>query len=75
VLRKIAWALPDALQPKKHDTMWVQAYDADGRLVHDLQTEDETFRMVTGVRERDGAVWLGSLTEPAIARLNPQIGS
>lgn len=70
LLRKIVWALPDALQPKERSTVWVQAYDSAGLLVHDLQTEHETFRMVTGVRERDGAVWLGSLTEPAIGRID-----
>ena len=70
LLRKIAWALPDALQPKERSTVWVQAYSSDGQLVHDLQTEHETFRMVTGVRERDGAVWVGSLTEPGIGRID-----
>ncbi len=69
VLRKIAWALPDALQPKEGRTVWVQAYDAQGGLVHDLQTTHERFFMATGVRERDGVVWLGSLTAPTVARI------
>ncbi|MCU1656450.1 MAG: strictosidine synthase [Pseudonocardiales bacterium] len=70
VLRKVAWALPDALQPREKKTVWVQAYDADGTLVHDLQTTHERFYMATGVRELDGVVWLGSLTAPAIARID-----
>jgi len=37
--------------------------------VHDLQTTHETFHMVTGVRESAGVVWLGSLVDPAIARI------
>lgn len=70
VLRKIAWALPDSLQPKEGKTVWVQAYDANGELVHDLQTTHERFYMATGVRERDGVVWVGSLTAPSIARID-----
>jgi sugar lactone lactonase YvrE len=70
VLRKAAWALPEALQPKEKKTVWVQAYDADGVLVHDLQTSHERFFMATGVRELDGTVWVGSLTAPSIARID-----
>lgn len=70
VLRKVAWALPDALQPKEKKTVWVQAYDADGVLVHDLQTTHDRFYMATGVRELDGTVWIGSLTAPSIARID-----
>lgn len=69
VLRKLAWALPDALQPREKKTVWVQAYDSDGTLVHDLQTSHPTLHMITGVRELNGVVWLGSLTAPAIGRI------
>lgn len=70
VLRKIAWALPEALQPRERKTVWVQAYDASGTLVHDLQTTHERFHMATGVRESDGVVWIGSLTAPCMARID-----
>lgn len=69
-LRKLAWALPDALQPKEKRTVWVQAFDPDGALVHDLQTTHERFYMATGVRELDGTVWIGSLSAPSIARID-----
>jgi sugar lactone lactonase YvrE len=69
VLRKAAWALPDALQPKEKRTAWVRAYTPDGELVHDLQTPGGRFFMATGVREQNGTVWLGSLKAPAIARI------
>jgi sugar lactone lactonase YvrE len=69
VLRKLAWAMPEALQPKPKKTVWVQAYAADGTLVHDLQTEHPDFWMATGVRESGGVVWLGSLAAPTIARI------
>jgi len=45
----------------------VQAFADDGSLVHDLQRPDADFTMVTGVREHDGVVWLGSLHEAAVA--------
>jgi sugar lactone lactonase YvrE len=70
VLRKVAWALPEALQPKEKKTVWVQAYATDGALVHDLQTTHERFYMATGVRELGGVVWIGSLTAPSIARID-----
>jgi sugar lactone lactonase YvrE len=69
VLRKIAWALPDAIQPKEEKTVWVQAYDTDGVLVHDLQTQHERLHMITGVCELDGVVWIGSLTARTIGRI------
>ncbi len=66
-LRRAAWALPEWLQPQATPTTWVTAYDGDGRLVHDLQGSDERMHMVTGVREHDGVVWLGSLQGDCMA--------
>ena len=66
LLRKVAWAIPRRLQPKETPTVWVQAYDADGMLVHDLQTTHPRFHMVTGMREFEGGLWLGSLKARAI---------
>jgi hypothetical protein len=68
VLRRLLWALPEALLPKPADTVWVQAVDVTGRTVHDLQTATPGFSMVTGVREQSGTVWLGSLHSAAVAR-------
>jgi hypothetical protein len=49
----------------------VQAYDDDGRLIHDVDVDSKapqaSFHMVTGVREYQGRIWLGSLHEAAIA--------
>ena len=59
--------IPEALQPKPKRTVRVQAYDDLGKLVHDLDVRTDSYHMVTGVREHDGRVWLGSLHEPAIA--------
>ena len=69
ILRKIVWALPERLRPKDTPTVWVQAYDAAGVLVHDLQTTHPRLRMVSGVRESAGTVWLASLESSAIGRI------
>jgi sugar lactone lactonase YvrE len=67
VLRRAVTRIPEALQPKPKRTIRVQAYDAEGRLAHDLDLEDPGYHMVTGVREHEGRVWLGSLHEPSVA--------
>ena len=70
-LRRLATALPERLQPKPKRTVRVQAFDDAGRLVHDLDLDPSRhgveYHMVTGVREHDGRVWLGSLHESAVA--------
>ncbi|QXN95691.1 SMP-30/gluconolactonase/LRE family protein [Nocardia iowensis] len=66
LLRRIVWALPEWVQPKPAKTIWVMAVDFDGKVVHDLQTEGTNFAMVTGVVERAGTLYLGSLTESAV---------
>jgi sugar lactone lactonase YvrE len=73
VLRRQVTRIPERAQPKPKRTVRVQAFDDAGRLVHDLdlpRTPDPGYHMVTGVREHDGRVWLGSLHEPAIAVLD-----
>lgn len=74
-LRRQVTRIPDRLQPGPRRTVRVQAYDADGRLIHDLPADDTgcraRFHMVTGVREHDGRIWLGSLHEAAVAVLTP----
>jgi sugar lactone lactonase YvrE len=70
-LRKLATRLPDRLQPKPKETVRVQAYDDEGVLVHDIDVDvaehGASYHMVTGVREHEGRVWMGSLHEPAVA--------
>ncbi len=70
-LRKLATRLPEKLQPKPKKSVRVQAYDDEGRLVHDLDIDaaahGASYHMVTGVREHDGRVWMGSLHEAAVA--------
>lgn len=70
IVLKAVTRLPELLQPKPKKTVRVQAYDDSGRLVHDLDADASQYHMVTGVREHDGQVWLGSLHEPALAVLS-----
>ncbi|HEX6240566.1 MAG TPA: SMP-30/gluconolactonase/LRE family protein, partial [Polyangiales bacterium] len=70
VLRKLAWALPEALQPQPFRVVWVLGVaPEDGRIVHDISYPGHAYHMVTGVRERAGLLALGSLEEDAIALL------
>jgi sugar lactone lactonase YvrE len=67
-MRRLAWALPQRLLPERR-TVWVQALDGSGSVVHDLQGRHPRFHMVTGVRAVDGRIYLGSLTGNAIGIL------
>jgi hypothetical protein len=58
--------IPEALQPKPKRTVRVMAFDDAGEVVHDVSGDASGYHMVTGVREHDGNVWLGSLEEPAV---------
>lgn len=60
-VRAAVWALPEVLHPKPDRIVWVKALDAEGQVVHDLFGTDNDFFMVTGVREVDGRLYLGSL--------------
>ena len=66
-IRKAVTRIPEKLQPKPKETIRVQAFDDTGALVHDVDLAESGYHMVTGVREHDGRVWMGSLHEPAIA--------
>lgn len=66
-VRKLLTRLPEALQPAPKRTVRAQAFDPEGRLMHDVEADPSNFHMVTGVREHGGELWLGSLLEPAIA--------
>lgn len=66
VVRKLVWALPEALQPHPEATAWVLGVSFDGEVVHDLQRTGD-YKMVTSVVEREGVLYLGSLIEDSVA--------
>jgi len=67
-LRRIIARLPDQVQPKPQRVAWVQAYAADGHLVHDFKWTDGRYSMVTGVCQHGDSVYLSSLAERSIFR-------
>jgi sugar lactone lactonase YvrE len=69
-LRKAVWALPQVLQPNPKQRFQLLAFDAEGARVHAFAGEHPQFHMVTGVREQDGRLWLGSLERSAVAVLD-----
>ena len=70
LLRKAVWGLPGRWQPRPKPTAWVIAVNADGEIVADLQDSGAGYHLVTGVREHNGRLYLGSLAEQSIAALD-----
>jgi sugar lactone lactonase YvrE len=69
LVRKAVTRLPEFVQPQPKRTVHVQAYDDTGRLVHDVRAAGDNYHMVTGVREHQGDIWVGSLMESALGVL------
>lgn len=67
--RSLVLRLPEALQPQPSRVVKVVALNDDGAEVHAYEGEIDGFHMLTGVRERDGKLYLGSLYDSAIAVL------
>ncbi|WP_070378675.1 SMP-30/gluconolactonase/LRE family protein [Rhodococcus sp. WMMA185] len=68
-LRILAANLPDAIQPEPEQVGWVIALDAHGKIVRSLQGGKGSYAPITGVREHDGWLYLGSLTADSVARV------
>ncbi len=68
-LRALVTALPENLQPQPVRHSFVLGFDGDGEVTHNLQDPEGGYAPITGAREHDGWLYLGSLTEPAIARV------
>lgn len=68
-LRLLAANLPAAVQPEPEPRAWVLGLDAAGAVVHNLRGPKGSYSPVTGVREADGSLYLGSLTATAVARI------
>lgn len=67
-LRKLAWGLPDAVQPHPAKMAIVFGYDRSGAVTHNLQWHGGEFIAATGAREHDGYLYIGSLESDAILR-------
>jgi sugar lactone lactonase YvrE len=60
-LRKVSSRLPEWLQPKPALCCRVIVYDANGNIVEFYNGDTGIYSFVTGVREKDGVVVLGSI--------------
>ncbi|MEH6526657.1 MAG: SMP-30/gluconolactonase/LRE family protein [Sneathiella sp.] len=66
-VRKLVTRLPKFMSPPPGPFLRVLAYAPDGSCQFDYEGDGEIFKMATGVREKDGRVYLGSIAESAIA--------
>ncbi|MGK5681453.1 SMP-30/gluconolactonase/LRE family protein [Actinoplanes sp. URMC 104] len=67
-LRRIAAVLPARLQPQPLPYVIAAEVDGDGAVLRTLHGPSGRYVMATGVRRHGDTLWLGSLTERAIAR-------
>ena len=70
MLRRLVLRVPQWLQPQTEDIVWVQAYDLDGRLVHDIKTKHPRLSFITAVAERGGTVWVASVHHDVLGRID-----
>lgn len=69
-LREIVARVPSVLQPKPRKHAFVLGIDLDGRVVEQYQFDGEgAYAPITSVREHEGWLYLGSLSESAIGRI------
>jgi sugar lactone lactonase YvrE len=71
MLRRIVERLPEAVKPSAERHAFVLGLGPDGEVRHNLQGSGERYHYVTGVREHDGWLYLGSETDQitSIARV------
>ena len=74
-LRYIVARLPERLQPAQPTICRVAAYDLSGNLVHLFEGDNERYFFVTGAREQNGRVYMGSFVNDAIAWFDLKSGS
>ena len=66
-MRKLSYAIPEAIKPKPVRHGIVLGYDVKGNIVHNLQDSTGRVAITTSARYHDGRLFLGSLMEPHVA--------
>lgn len=67
-LRKVAFRLPQALQPQPAAHAFVLGLSTTAQVTHNLQHRGpDSYHPITGVFQADGRLYLGSLEYPALA--------
>jgi hypothetical protein len=69
-LRRIVALLPARLQPQPVPYPMAALVDGEGTVLRVLHGPAGRYLMPTGVRQHGDTLWLGSLTERAIARVS-----
>ena len=68
--RKVVTRLPSFVQPAPERYAFVLGLNAEGQVIHNLQNPTgRPFAIVTSVEQVGSMLYLGSLTEPALARI------
>ncbi|MFZ2172474.1 MAG: SMP-30/gluconolactonase/LRE family protein [Rhodococcus sp. (in: high G+C Gram-positive bacteria)] len=68
-LRILAANLPEVVQPEPEHAAWVLALNAEGAIACSLRGGKGSYSPITGVREHDGWLYLGSLSADSVARV------
>ena len=68
-VRRVVALLPDKIQPKPGRYGLVALVDGDGTVLRTVHGPAGRYSMITGVRQYGSTLWLGSLTEPGVARI------
>jgi sugar lactone lactonase YvrE len=69
-MRKLALRLPEVLQPKPVMHAFVLGLNAEGKVIHNLQDASAgAYAPITSVEQEGEWLYLGSLTQPSIARI------
>jgi sugar lactone lactonase YvrE len=69
-LRQLVALVPLRLQPQPKRYGLVALVDGDGRVLRTLHGPTGGYMFITGVRQHGSTLWLGSLTESAVARVS-----
>ena len=70
-IRKMILRLPESMQPAPDRHGFVLGIDGTGNIIHNLQHPDpDSFSPITSVEEKNGILYLGSLTYPGLARIS-----
>src|SRR5215813_9445816 len=68
-VRRVVALLPDRVQPRPGRYGLVALVDGDGAVLRTVHGPTGRYAMITGVRQHGTTLWLGSLTEPGVARI------
>ncbi|HEY9482411.1 MAG TPA: SMP-30/gluconolactonase/LRE family protein [Micromonosporaceae bacterium] len=68
-VRRVVALLPEKIQPKPGRYGLVALVDGDGTVLRTIHGPAGRYSMITGVRQHASTLWLGSLTEPGVARI------